>query len=82
MKEYCVILLEAPGRTHVMQSKKVPDLETVHNLIDCDIVETVNLNDDYIMLVDEEGRLKEGRLSTFSLRSFTQAIPTLLPGTL
>lgn len=60
MKEYCVILLEAPGRTHVMQSKKVPDLETVHNLIDCDIVETVNLNDDYIMLVDEEGRLKEG----------------------
>lgn len=59
MKEYCVILLEAPGRTHVMQSKKVPDLETVHKLVNCDLVETVNLCDDFIMIVDEESRLKE-----------------------
>lgn len=62
MKEYCVILLEARGRVHVMQSKKVPDLETVHELVECDCVESVNLkgfDGDYIMLVDESGWLKE-----------------------
>ena len=62
MKDYCVILLEAPGRVHVMQSKKVPDLETVHELVECDCVESVNLkgfDGDYIMLVDESGWLKE-----------------------
>ena len=61
MKDYCVILLEAPGRIHVMQSKKRPDLETVHELIGCDIVESVDLcgfDGDYIMLVDQEGWLK------------------------
>ena len=63
MKDYCVILLEAPGRIHVMQSKKRPDLETVHELVECDLVESVNLqgfDGDYIMLVDESGWLKEG----------------------
>lgn len=63
MKEYCAILLEAPGRIHVLQSKKVPDLETVHELVECDLVESVNLqgfDGDYIMLVDESGWLKEG----------------------
>lgn len=62
MEEYCVILLEAPGRVHVLRSKKVPDLETVHKLIECDIVESVNLqgfDGDYIMLVDDSGWLKE-----------------------
>ena len=62
MKDYCVILLEAPGHVHVMQSKKVPDLETVHKLIECDCVESVNLqgfDGDYIMLVDESGWFKE-----------------------
>ena len=63
MKDYCVILLEAPGRIHVMQSKKRPDLETVHELIGCDLVESVDLQGfggDYIMLVDESCWLKEG----------------------
>lgn len=62
MKDYCVILLEAPGRMHVLRSKKVPDLETVHELVECDLVESVDLqgfDDDYIMLVDESCWLKE-----------------------
>ena len=63
MKEYCTILLEAPGHIHLIRSKKVPDLETVHELVGCDLVESVNLqgfDGDYIMLVDESGWLKEG----------------------
>ena len=62
MKDYCIILLEAPGHIHLIRSKKVPDLETVHELVGCDCVESVNLqgfDGDYIMLVDESGWLKE-----------------------
>ena len=61
MKDYCVILIEASGNISVKQSKKVPDLETVHELVRCDCVESVNLygfDGDYIMLVDESGWLK------------------------
>ena len=56
---YYVIKIWSDGTVERYPSEQKPSLDFLYGLIDCDLVETVNLWGNKIMIVDEEGWLKE-----------------------
>lgn len=57
--KYYVIKLDTDGSITTVETEKAPDLKFLYEQIGCSLIESVNLWGDYIMLVDEEGWLKE-----------------------
>lgn len=57
--KYYVIKLDTDGSITTVETEKAPGLKFLYEQIGCSLIESVNLWDDYIMLVDEEGWLKE-----------------------
>lgn len=41
-------------------------LEELYNLIDCETIEVINLTDDFILIIDEEGKLKDKYVNNFA----------------
>lgn len=57
--KYYVIRLDTDGSITTVETEKSPGLKFLYEQIGCSLIESVNLWDDYIMLVDEEGWWKE-----------------------
>ena len=62
---YYLVKISTDGVTGLFKTKKTPDLQQLYDLIGCDLVESVRIDNDVLMLVDESGWLKEDPVPNF-----------------
>lgn len=62
---YYLVKISTNGVIKLIQTKKTPELQQLYDLIGCDCIETVYLKDNYLMIVDESGWLKDDPVPNF-----------------
>ena len=63
--EYYLVKISTDGVVGLFKTKKTPELQQLHDLIGCDCIESVYLKDEYLMIVDESGWLKDDPVPNF-----------------
>ncbi len=77
---YYLVKISTNGIVGLFQSKKTPELQHLYDLIGCDCVETVRIDNDVLMLVDESGWLKEDPVPNFKASLLYSDTPHSIAG--
>ena len=77
---YYLVKISEDGVTGLFKTKKTPELQQLYGLIGCDCVETVRIDNDVIMIVDESGWLKEDPMPNFKASLLYSGTPHSIAG--
>lgn len=78
--EYYLVKISTDGVIGLFKTKKTPELQQLYDLIGCDCVETVRIDNDVLMLVDESGWLKEDPVPNFKASLLYSGTPHSIAG--
>ena len=53
IRDYYLVRISTDGTVELFTTKKTPELQQLYDLIGCDLVETVRIDNDVLMIVDE-----------------------------
>ena len=77
---YYLVKISTDGVTGLFKTKKTPELQQLYDLIGCDLVESVWIDNDVLMLVDESGWLKEDPVPNFKASLLYSGTPHSIAG--
>lgn len=77
---YYLVKISTDGTGGLFTTKKTPELQQLYDLIGCDCVETVRIDNDVLMLVDESGWLKEEPVPNFKASLLYSGTPHSIAG--
>ena len=77
---YYLVKISTDGVTGLFKTKKTPDLQQLYDLIGCDLVESVRIDNDVLMLVDESGWLKDDPVPNFKASLLYSGTPHSIAG--
>ena len=78
--EYYLVKISTDGNVGLFKTKKTPELQQLYDLIGCDLVETVRIDNDVLMLVDESGWLKDDPVPNFKASLLYSGTPHSIAG--
>lgn len=77
---YYLVKISTDGVTGLFKTKKTPELQQLYDLIGCDLVETVRIDNNVLMLVDESGWLKDDPVPNFKASVLYSGTPHSIAG--
>ena len=77
---YYLVKISTDGVTGLFKTKKTPELQQLYDLIGCDLVESVRIDNDVLMIVDESGWLKEDPVPNFKASVLYSGTPHSIAG--
>ena len=77
---YYLVKISTDGVTGLFKTKKTPELQQLYDLIGCDLVESVRIDNDVLMLVDESGWLKDDPVPNFKASLLYSGTPHSIAG--
>lgn len=77
---YYLVKISTDGVTGLFKTKKTPELQQLYDLIGCDLVETVRIDSDVLMIVDESGWLKDDPVPNFKASLLYSGTPHSIAG--
>lgn len=77
---YYLVKISTNGVIKLIQTKKTPELQQLYDLIGCDLVETVRIDSDVLMIVDESGWLKDDPVPNFKASLLYSGTPHSIAG--
>lgn len=77
---YYLVKISTDGVVGLFKTKKTPELHQLYDLIGCDCVETIRIDNDVIMLVDESGWLKDEPVPNFKASLLYSGTPHSIAG--
>jgi hypothetical protein len=78
--KYYLVRIDTDGTVGLFKTKKTPELQQLYDLIGCDLVESVRIDNDVLMLVDESGWLKEDPVPNFKASLLYSDMPHSIAG--
>ena len=80
IRDYYLVKISTDGTVELFITKKTPELQQLYDLIGCDLVETVRIDNDVLMIVDEGGGLKEDPVPNFKASILYSGTPYSIAG--
>ena len=77
---YYLVKISTDGVTGLFKTKKTPELQQLYDLIGCDLVESLRIDNDVLMLVDESGWLKDEPVPNFKASLLYYGTPHSIAG--
>lgn len=77
---YYLVKISTDGTVGLFTTKKTPELQQLYDLIGCDCVETVRIDSDVLMIVDESGWLKDDPVPNFKASLLYSGTPHSIAG--
>ena len=77
---YYLVKISTDGTVGLFTTKKTPELQQLYDLIGCDLVETVRIDNDVLMIVDESGWLKDDPVPNFKASILYSDTPYSIAG--
>lgn len=77
---YYLVKISTDGVIGLFKTKKTPELQQLYDLIGCDCVESVRIDSDVLMIVDESGWLKEDPAPNFKASLLYSGTPHSIAG--
>lgn len=78
--EYYLVKISTDGTVGLFKTKKTPELQQLYDLIGCDCVESVRIDSDVRMIVDESGWLKDDPVPNFKASLLYSGTPHSIAG--
>lgn len=79
-EKYYLLVISDFGPITYYRTKKTPELQQLYDLIGCDLVETVRIDNDVLMIVDESGWLKDDPVPNFKASLLYSGTPHSIAG--
>lgn len=80
IRDYYLVKISTDGVTGLFKTKKTPELQQLYDLIGCDLIETVRIDNDVLMIVDESGWLKDDPVPNFKASILYSGTPHSIAG--